>query len=350
MRILALVALVALVGPAAADTGIPEMRLRVVPTQAAPEIEATIINGPLLPIDKIFLVDEHHTKIAATSLVPWKAMPEPVAIAIVIAGSEVMVGNTSIEPDDSPARYPGYLEGVRAGMTALDLAHATPPGSQGILITYEDAARIRVPMGPIARLDAGAIGSEKDYYKRLGTDLVGGVELAVAELAKVSVPRKVLIVIGDGNDTNNDNARTQLAELAARASNANIETYALIYKGALSNESDVITSMIQDAPAAPSADAVGPAMAAIGARIANRYLVRFPGEHLTWDGSPQYVTVDLGGKTLEPVALYGSVTPPASPPARYNPFLSWWFQLAMGLGAVGVIALILRWRARVRNA
>ena len=74
----------------------------------------------------------------------------------------------------------------------------------------------------------------------------------------------------------------------------------------------------------------------IGARIANRYLVRFS-EHLTWDGTPQYVTVDLGGKTLEPVALYGNMMPPAPEPARYNPFLSWWFQLAMGLGAVGVI-------------
>ena len=350
MRILTVVALVALVGPVAADTGLSEMHLRVVPTQAAPAVEATIIDGPLLPLDRIFLVDERHTRIAASELVPWKAMQEPVAIAIVIAGSEVMIGNTSIEEAESPARYPGYLAGLRAGMTALDLAHTTPAGSQGLLITYEDAARIRVPMGAIGRLDASSIGSENDYYKRLGTDLVGGVELALAELAKVRLPRKVLIVIGDGNDTNNDAAKRQLADLAARAVSERIESYAVIYKGALSNERDVITNMIESVQEVASADAVGPAMAAVGARLANRYIVRFPGAGLSWDTSPMYVTVDLGGKTLPPVALYGGETPQAPAPTRYNPLLSWWFQLAMGLGAVGVIALVMRRRARHRRA
>lgn len=346
MKLASMLSILVFVAPALADSGPPQMQLRVVPTKAGPVIEATIVHGPRLTIDQLFLMDEQHRRIPASALVPWTEMDEPVAIALVIAGSEVMMGNTSIE-DDENARYPGYLGALKAGMTALDLAHTTPKGSQGVLITYEDAPHIRVPMGPIARLDADALGSEKDYYRRLGVDMVGGLELAISELAHVSAARKVLIVIGDGSDGNEAAAKNRLVDLQRRCQTERIETIGLIYKGALSSDDTVLTQMIEDTQIVPSADGMGPAMGALAVRLADRYLVRFPTDQLTFDGSPTYLTVDLGGRTIEPVQIYlGEASRPVVVPARYNPLRSWWFQLAMGLGVVGAAALVMRWRAR----
>lgn len=351
MKLAGILTLLALAAPAAAGDETPQMFLRVLPTQGAPRVEVRIHGGPLLPAERIFLVDEHRTRIAASTVTPWKDMQEPVAVVILLAGSEVMIGNTSIEDDDSPSRYQGYLAGVRAGVTALDLGRDMPVGSKGMLITYEDSARIRVPMGPIANLVPEAVGTEKDYYYHLGSDLVGGVELALAELANVSTPRKVLIVIGDGNDTNNDLAGPRLRALATRAERERIETYGLIYKGALSAPSEIISDLIPAVQTVPSSDAIAPALAAIRAQIAKRYIVTFPGDKLDWLLERMYLTVELDGRTLEPVPVAGLAPPPgASAIARYNPFLSWWFQLAMGLGAVGAIALVMRWRARRRAA
>ena len=65
---------------------------------------------------------------------------------------------------------------------------------------------------PLGSLSGSALGTQKDYKDTKGYELVKGVELALAELRKVQNPRKVLIVITDGNDTNNDAAKGQLVE------------------------------------------------------------------------------------------------------------------------------------------
>jgi hypothetical protein len=332
--------LVALAAPAAADLDRAYVHLEAV----GPTIEATIIDGPRLPLDKILLIDKDRTSVAASGIRNYEDVAEPIAVALVIAGSEVMIGNASIEDADSPARYPGYLTGLKTGMGVLDFAHGIPANSLGMLITYDDAARIRVPMGPIARLDAAAIGTEKDYYMRLGSDLVGAVELAIAELHQVNAARKVLIVIGDGNDTNNDIGKYRLHELKGRAANHRIETYGVIYKGALSAEGEVISAMIPTVRTVASTDAIAPALLAIRAGITNRYVVTFPGDRLRWDDGLHEMTIELGGRRLEPEAVY--LRAPVRTPTDYNPFRSWWFQLSMGLGAVGAIALVMRWRAR----
>jgi len=264
-------------------------------------------------------------------------------IALVIAGQEVMMGNVTIEAADSPARFPGYLESLRAGLTAMDLSSTMPAGSQGLLITYAEGPRVRIPIGAIARLSGEAIGTEKDYYMRFGTDLVGGIELAMTELGHASAPRKVLIVVGDGHDTDDELAAKRLPELKGRAAREQIETYAIVYKGALSADGEVISKMIPRTVAVASASAIPAALADIRERIANRYVLAFPGDHLRGTGEPTYVRVDLGGTLLDPILLptfgRGDTPGPAS-----RPFRAWWFQLALGLGLLGALALVMRWR------
>lgn len=339
--------LLALAARARADAPGPRMTLRTVPTGGAPMIEATITDGPALSLDRYVLVDDHHTRVPAAILTPWVEMKEPVAIAILVAGSEVIMGNTSIEPPRSPARYPGYLAKVRAGLAALDLARSTPAGSQGLLVTYEDAPRVRVPVGPIAALTADALGTERDYYQHLGTDLVGGLTLALSELGHARASRKVLIVIGDGNDTDNAAAAARLEQLRDQAERDHVETFGILYHGALSPPGEILSSMIPRVQAVPSADAIPAALAAIRAQLASRYVLTFPGYHLRWNGDPMYLTVDLGGTVLPPILLYSDTAPAPGPvaPAPYDPLRAWWFQVAIGLGLAGVLALLVRRRA-----
>ena len=72
-------------------------------------------------------------------------------------------------------------------------------------------------MGDLKNITGGALGGQKDYSGKIGTDMVQGITMAMAELSKVTTARKALIVVGDGNDTNNDAAKNQLAQLKKEA-------------------------------------------------------------------------------------------------------------------------------------
>ena len=343
--LLAFVALVALVRPAAADRTI-ETRLELtLPAGAeAPRVEATIIGGPIVPLDKVRLVDERGASIRASEMRGFKDGHESIAIAFVIGGGEIMMGNSTMITEDDPTHYDGYLSSLKAGLAALDLGHAMPVGSQGMLVTYDTTTSVRVPMGPIAQLAPAVIGTEKDYYSHVGTNLVDGLQVAIDALVKVPATRKILIVIGDGNDTNNEAAARTFVELGDRVKRAQIQIHSLIYKSPLSSDGDVMSILTDDNQTIASRDDLPHAMASIGTRIADRYTVVFPGEQLRWDGHTQELHVELDGNKLERVALFLGEGP--QPAVRYNPFRSWWFQLAMGLGAVGVMALVMRRRAR----
>jgi hypothetical protein len=110
-------------------------------------------------------------------------------------------------------------------------------------VTYTDKAAIRLPIGPITKLDAAAFGVQKDYYNKIGTELVAGVELAVAELDKVKGGKKFLFVLGDGNDTNNELAGPRLTKLKATLEARDIQVVSFVYKTALSAESIIIRNL-----------------------------------------------------------------------------------------------------------
>ena len=339
---LSLAMLAALAHGAAAHPDTTDVTLELVPAAGAPQIQATISNAGHRALDQIKLIDDRGVTVSASSLRAFKDGPETVAIAFVIAGSEIMMGNDSFVSAQEPDSYYGYHIALVAGLSGMDLANAMPRGSSGMLVTYDHHARTVLPMGPLAKLDGSALGEQKDYYARVGTELVAGVRTGIDALSATRANHKVLIVIGDGNDTNNETAPAQLAELKRRAAREHIHTYALIYKSQLSSEGNVITSLVHGAQTLSTHEGLVDALKGIVARLGNRYTVTFPGEELRWDGRSQDFTVLLGGEKLEPVTMYLNERETAESCSLLG---SWWKQLAIGLAAVASIALLMRLRA-----
>jgi len=283
LRLAGILVVFGLGGTAAAEV---DASIAVVPGQA---LEAVIQGGPRIPLTQIALRDPRGVVVPATDLVEFRDGKETIAIAIVVEGGEVWLGNDTFEPEDSPARFVGAIEGIRRGIDGLDLAHTMPAGSLGMLITYDDRANLRVPLGPIAKITGAAFGVQKDYYSKFGQSLVQGTELAIAELEKAPTHKKLLLVIGDGNDTNNEAAKLQFADLKKRAAQDRIQIASIIYKGQLSEPTSAILGLGPLAVTANSFEGIANEMKEAVRRATSQYTVRFPGQRLSWDGKVQVV-------------------------------------------------------------
>ncbi|MCX5744538.1 MAG: hypothetical protein NT062_18770 [Proteobacteria bacterium] len=313
-----------------------EAQIEVIPTGGTPILHATILGAPLLPASSITIRDGlGGAPIKAAAVVPYRDGPEAMTLAVVYAGGEVFVGNDDEEPE-GPSRYPGFLHALETGLDGLHLKDAFPVGSKAIAIAYDDGTHVEVPLGPIATLTGAALGDQHHYRNRIGTDLVAGIEVAVAALAQSSTARRALIVIGDGNDTNNEAARATLAELKKRAAQNRIETFGIVYKGALSADETIITRMI---PATrtrtiASVEALPAALTTIASQLTDeRYYVTFPTTGLALDGRGHDLIVQVGDDQLEEVA----VTLPAV--ATGCQLSGWWKQLGIGTFLVALLAL-----------
>ena len=339
-----LLVLVALSGTASvvAAEPAPEVDLDVRPTPSGPpQIEATIIGAPRVPATAISLRDEFDATampIAPTSVRSYAEGSEPIAIAIVFSSAEYFVGNDSYE-DDPNAQLPGVLAPLEVALAKFDLGKLAPPGSEATVVSYAVGAAIRMPMAALTALDGRVLGTQHDYRNQIGNDLVSGITLGLHELALSTAPRKALIVIGDGNDTNNPAAKIALAELKRQAVRDNIQTFAIIYKSVISDPGNVITTMIPAAHTVSSGDDIASELLDISAQLADRYYVTFSGEALQWDGRDHDLVVQLGHQQLESIML----ELPGHPPAIRSWPWSWLAQL--GIGVVLLVGLgLLRWR------
>lgn len=179
-------------------------------------------------------------------------------------GQEIWIGNEDFETDEN-AQYSGVLKNLEAAIDKVRLAGAGGPGSKAILVSYSTGAALRVL--DLEQLSGASLGSQKDYKGKIGTDMVQGVVMAAAELSKAVAARKVLIVIGDGNDTNNEAARPALASIAADLEKQHIGLYAIVYKSAISSEGDVIKTVVPGAKTVNSVDGIAVELSAILAKL-----------------------------------------------------------------------------------
>ena len=216
---------------------------------------------------------------------------------------------TTIETDRERDVSAACSRTSRRAIDKLQLGNAGPPGSKGIVVSFSTGAEIKVPMGDLKLITGGALGGQKDYRGKIGTDMVQGITMGLAELSKVSTARKALIVVGDGNDTNNEAAKTALADLKKQAGKQNIQMFAIIYKSAVSSEGAVITTMIPGAKTVNSIDGIASELNAIIARMADRYYLTFPGfdektdTGLPWDGKDHDLVIKIDQTDLEPVTM-----------------------------------------------
>ena len=323
------------------------------PKQAghAPEIEATIVGGQKTTVDKfsISTTNAQNQKVTmkATRIRDYVDGTEPIAIALVINGQEIWIGNEDVETDPN-ATYQGVLKNLEAAIDKLGLGTLGPPGSKGIVISYSQGAEIKFPMSDLKLLTGGVLGAQKDYRGKIGTDMVSGINTAIGELSKVSTARKALIVVGDGNDTNNESAKTQLVDLKKQANAQKIQMFAIIYKSAVSSEGAVITTLVGNASTVNSIEGIQAQLTNIIARMADRYYLTFPGFDdklgigLPWDGKEHDMVIKIDQTDLDPAPLQ---LVPNWAPAVHSGF-PW---LAVILTIVGLILLFIIIKALTRK-
>jgi hypothetical protein len=280
-----------------------------------PMIEATVIGAPNSPMEKFSLIDKSAKptpfELKATKMVDFKKGTEKLAIAIVMNGWEMWIGNDKEVPEireDDPSRYPGVLIELRTALDRLDFKNAGPAGSMGMVITYADKPVIRIPWGPLGDLTGSKLGTQKDYFGSTGVELVQGITLALAELHKRSEPRKVLIVVCDGNDTNNDAAKGALLNLKKQAAADHVQLFAIVYKARLSGEANIIPVMIPQTKQVTTAENISSEIANILARMDDRKYLTFPGIKKdgtgpAWDGKAHDLVVKVDKEESEATAV-----------------------------------------------
>jgi len=314
----------------------------------APQLDVTVIGGPNLAADKFSLHEEgakQPVELKALSKRDFTQGTETLAIAIVLFGWESWIGNDKIPasatfPADDPSRVGGVLDSLETALDTVKFKDAGPPGSLGMVITYADKPSIKVPMGPLSAITGAALGAQSDYYGTKGAELVRAIELALSELNKTQTARKVLIVLCDGNDTDNEHAPAALAGLKATAARTGVQTFGLIYRAAngLSGDTNVLKALVPQTKLLTGADTIAPAISDILSRMADRQYLTFPGYDpklelgLPWDGKQHNLVLKIDKTDLEPVAMALS---PVWKPASKGGFP--WLILIIVL--VGVLAL-----------
>lgn len=322
-------------------TAEPEVSVQLAPSPGAraPLLEATVIGAPRAPVGAIALADGRGLVVPALAVRDYTQGPDTVAVALVVNGQEIWMGNDDIEPDDN-ARYVGVLNGLERGIDQLALAARLPAGSEGMVVSYATGADYRLRPAPIAMLTGAALGTQKDYRGRIGTDMVSGIELALSGLERTTATRRVLVVLGDGNDTNNEAAKPALVDLKRRAAQHHVETYAIIYKSPVSDEGNAITTMVPGAVTMNSIDGITAALSQIIERVTDRYYVTFDSAPLPRDGRPLDLALRVAGDDIATVTIDLPHVPARRPWWRSR----WLEDLLIGVGLVGAVAVLVRWR------
>lgn len=150
----------------------------------------------------------------------------PAALVVVMNAQEIFVGNDTYETDPD-ARYQGVSTMI---MTAFDThppAQRLGAGSVGAVVGYNTGIDVLVPMGPVERI-TGAVFEQRPHRGKIGTEMVRGLTVGIDALAGVAAERRILLLIGDGHDTNDERALEVLGSLRERIEARHIELTALL--------------------------------------------------------------------------------------------------------------------------
>src|ERR1044071_7817300 len=104
-------------------------------------------------------------------------------------------------------------------------------------------------------------------------------------------------------------AKGQMVALKARATSEAIQTFAIIYKGGMSGDGNVISAMIPATQTVNSAENIATAIQSILSRMNDRQSLPFPGFDtklglgLPWDGKPHNLILKYDKDDADPVQL-----------------------------------------------
>jgi hypothetical protein len=237
-------------------------------------IDAALIGAP--KASRITLTSGE-VVINATKQRPYAQSGDPIVIAFVIQADEAWAA--------------AELATISKALDATDLAKLCPPDSFATIIAYAQDTQTKVAMGPLDRVKGRNLGVAKDYKGKKGASLATAVTMALAEVAKVEAPRKAVIVLGDGSDSD---PKSPLADLKKQAASQKTELYAIVTK------TGAITKLVPNAAVAKDAADVGAQLDAVAKRLTDRFYVTFPvGKLIPFDGKDHDFVVTLDKQALD---------------------------------------------------
>jgi hypothetical protein len=243
----------------------------------SPTIDAALINAP--KASRITLTSGTVT-MNATKQRPYSQSSDPIVVAFVIQSDEAFAT--------------ANLAAVEKALDATGLDKACPPDSFGTIIAYAQDTQTKVAMGPFDRIKGRQLGVAKDYKGKKGASLATAVTLAFSELNKVQGSRKVVIIIGDGSDSD---PKAPFDDLKKQAAAQKIQVFAVVTK------TGPVTKLVAPVIASSAAD-VGAQLDAIAKQLVNRFYVTFPvGKLIPFDGKDHDFVIGLDKVNLDPIKL-----------------------------------------------
>jgi hypothetical protein len=288
--------------------------------------------------------------LSGAKVTPFKDSDEDLNVVILVQGSVRFMGNPNPEPlpGEENQEIPGYYEQVKQAIDAI--AKARQKKTQVALYVYGDKAIERVPLGPASNLSGESLGAQKDYSRI--TTKAFKVSLAVVHTLLSNVPgRRVLFVIGDGEDQN-DNAN--INDEIKKLEDSSVEVYVLGAnpRGTLdAKASNRLTKLgkLGEYALASQAEQIPQLAEALANNMNNVYTVEFPGmnpqdgSHLPFDGKEHDIVVSAKKEETEPKTILLPNYVPPEPKVDDGGSMAWlWVLLGvLGLGALGVVAFVL---------
>lgn len=322
MRALLLVA--ALTSAAAAE---PSVELTIQGNQVEAHVRGADKKDPVLLRD---LVDEKHAEVTATSVRGFT--DRPVALVFVLHGTEFL--GHSMYYDDPWSDYPDHFKPLSAALGNLGLATRLPAGSEALLVSYAADAAIKTRWKPAASFNGEDIGAAIDYKGRTGTSLVAGVDLAIGELERKKDVSKLVVIIGDGNDTNNDVGRASLARVAS--DHPEIAFAALVIKTPLSHEGEIVSELTTTVFEVDDENLEAPLSTAIGLAM-SRFDATFDLAAFPHDGALHRFALVVGGEHVASSMLPMPPAPPVPPPSK-----AWRYLVVLGvLAGFGLVSFVM---------
>ncbi len=297
-----------------------------------PDIFVTVKGGAAAPpVDKIKLVQTDPKKgpiemdADPAGLLNYVQGDESLGIVIVVEAHGMWLGNTGVVEEGNPALTPGVYKELTAAIDGFN--KAGPSGSKGAIITYGRGAQLsEMGVVDLPNLTGAGMGTLKtiagsEPTGQTNRDLVGGITEAAAVLkTKMSTSRKVLVVIGDGQDTNHDQGVTALKELGKQLAGDRVEVFAIFYdSGVLESDPNGFKALTRNQQSLNGVDGFGPAISKIVSDISDRFYIKFPGADIKlkksfeWDEGEHTFMLKLDKEEIDlddEIQLVPKWTPP----------------------------------------
>jgi hypothetical protein len=293
--------------------------------------------------------DGQPVAITGTKVIPFKDSEEQLDVVILVQGSVRFMGDPEPEavPGEEQGEIKGYYNEVKQSID--EIARARTKKTNVGLYVYGDKVFEKVPLGPSQNITGDSLGLQKDFSKITTKAFKLGLGFAHTLLSNTP-GRRVLFVIGDGEDQNDNVAIT---DEIRKLEEASIEVYVLGAnpRGPLEPKAqNRLTKLgkLGDFQVAQQDVQIPQIAQNLANAMNNVYTVEFPGSLpdgtvLPFDGQEHDVSVVAKKDETEPRSIKFMFIKPYVPPPPEEKSLAWlWVLLGLvAAGAIGAVAFIL---------